>query len=135
MILSLDNYNKVCYKLKHNNKGVEKMGNRAVIVSADTTKENANQKIGIYVHWAGDIENIENALDKAKELGIRNVEDDNQYFWARFCQIFANMLPSYDSGIGIDIVSNLDCHNYDNGVYYINKDFEIEKQTTGTELE
>ena len=25
MILSLDNYNKVCYKLKHNNKGVEKM--------------------------------------------------------------------------------------------------------------
>lgn len=111
------------------------MGNRAVIVSADTTKENANQKIGIYVHWAGDIENIENALDKAKELGIRNVEEDNQYFWARFCQIFANMLPSYDSGIGIDIVSNLDCHNYDNGVYYINKDFEIEKQTTGKELE
>jgi hypothetical protein len=111
------------------------MGNRAVIVSADTTKENANQKIGIYVHWYGSREDVEEALSKAKELGIRTFEADNQYFWARFCQIFANMLSGYETGIGIGIVSHLDCHNYDNGVYYINKDFEIEKQTTGEELE
>lgn len=110
------------------------MGNRAVIVSADTTKENANQKIGIYVHWAGSPEDIQQALDKAQAAQIRTIVDDEQYFWARFCQIFANLLPG-TTGIGIGIVSQLDCHNYDNGVYYINKDFKIEKQTTGTELE
>ena len=110
------------------------MGNRAVIVSADTTKENAKEKIGIYVHWAGDRNDIQTALDKAKAEQIRTVADDDQYFWARFCQIFANMLPG-TTGIGIGIVSQLDCHNFDNGVYYINKDFEIERNTNGQELE
>lgn len=110
------------------------MGNRAVIVSADTTKENKNQKIGIYVHWAGDREDIQNALDKAKAEQIRTITDDDQYFWARFCQIFANRLPG-TTGIGIGIVSQLDCYNGDNGVYYINNDFEIERNTSGQELE
>lgn len=110
------------------------MGNRAVIVSADTTRENANKKIGLYVHWAGSRDDIEQALEKAQAAQIRTITSDNQYFWARFCQIFANMLPG-TTGIGIDIVSNLDCHNYDNGVYYINDNFEIEKQTDGQELD
>lgn len=29
------------------------MGNRAVITTKDVTKKNANQKLGIYVHWYG----------------------------------------------------------------------------------
>lgn len=29
------------------------MGNRAVIVSYNTNKENADKKIGIYLHWYG----------------------------------------------------------------------------------
>lgn len=123
------------------------MGNRAVLVSKDTTKENANDKIGIYVHWHGDKEIIKEVLQEAKKLRIRDVESDTSYFWARLCQIFANRITeealqsqwgkdiAYETGIGINIVSHLDCHNYDNGVYYINNDFEIEKQTDGSELE
>lgn len=113
------------------------MGNRAVIVSSDTTKENANEKIGIYVHWYGDKRYVEKALKEAKEIGIRTVSYDPSYFWARFCQIFANIISNdgvEETGIGIDIVSHLDCNNYDNGVYYIDDNFEIVKQTNGEEL-
>lgn len=114
------------------------MGNRAVIVSSDTTKENINEKIGIYVHWYGDKSYVEKALKEAKEIGIRTVSDDPSYFWARFCQIFANIISNdgvEESGIGIDIVSHLDYTNYENGVYYIDDNFEIVKQTDGEELE
>lgn len=114
------------------------MGNRAVIVSHDTTKENANEKIGIYVHWHGSPEDIEHVLNIAKDK-IRNIDDDPQYFWARFCQIFANEIDG-DSGqgdcsIGIGIVSHLDTHNYNNGVYYIDSNFEIVKNTDGSEFD
>lgn len=114
------------------------MGNRAVVVSHDTTKENANEKIGIYLHWHGSPEDIEHVLNIAKGK-IRGVDDDPQYFWARFCQIFANEIDG-DSGqgnasIGIGIVSQLDTYNFDNGVYYINNDFTIAKQTDGKEFE
>ena len=114
------------------------MGNRAVVVSHDTTKENADKKIGIYLHWHGSPEDIEHVLNIAKDK-IRSVDDDPQYFWARFCQIFANEIDG-NSGqgslsIGIGIVSQLDTHNFDNGVYYINNDFIITKQTDGKEFE
>ena len=121
------------------------MGNRAVIVSADTTAENANERIGLYVHWYGSEDSVKEALTKAKELHIRSVDSDDLYFWARFCQVFANIItddsknwnkePDYSTGIGIGVVSQLDCHNYDNGVYYIDGKFEIVKHTDGSELE
>jgi hypothetical protein len=121
------------------------MGNRCVIVSKDTTKENANKKIGIYLHWYGDEDTVKSLLKIAKERGIRNVEGDTSYFWARFCQVCADKITEdskssgnkidYSAGIGIDIVSRLDCHNCDNGVYYIDGKFEIVKHTNGEELE
>lgn len=119
------------------------MGNRAVIVSYDTTKANKHEKIGIYVHWHGSEEDVKHVLDDACAKGVRGVDDDNKYFWARFCQLFANYITEcyadykkteYEVGIGIGIVSELDCHNYDNGVYYINNDFEIVEHTDGQEL-
>lgn len=120
------------------------MGNRAVIVAYDTTKANKHEKIGIYVHWHGSEEDIKYVLDKANEHMVRGVDDDPNYCWARLCQIFANYItesgmdilrkPNYETGIGIGIVSELDCHNYDNGVYYINNDFEIVEHTDGQEL-
>lgn len=123
------------------------MGNRAVLVSKDTTKENANTKLGIYVHNHGDKEIIEEVLSEAKRLNVRDLNSDTSYFWARLCQIFANRITedilkspwgdkedAYETGIGIDIVSNLDCCNGDNGVYYINENFEIKKHTSGKEF-
>lgn len=120
------------------------MGNRCVIVSHDTTKENANQKIGIYVHWHGSETDVKSVLDTACAKGVRGVDDDTNYFWARFCQLFANyitesyadyMKTNYETGIGIGLVSELDTHNYDNGVYYINDNFDIVKHTSGAELD
>lgn len=121
------------------------MGNRCVIVSEDTNNKNKTTKTGIYLHWYGSEDTVKELLQEAKEKGVRSVTDDYTYGWARLCQICANRItedskgwsdkPDYSTGIGIGIVSQLDCHNYDNGVYYINKDFEIVKHTSGEELE
>ena len=125
------------------------MGNRAVIVSKDTTKENANQKIGIYVHWNGGEDDIKSFLQEAKEKGVRDVISDPSYGWARLAQIIGDNFTkwsleseyetakahAYETSLGIGIVNTLDCHNYDNGVYYIDENFEIVKHTSGEELE
>lgn len=125
------------------------MGCRAVIVDKNTTKENANQKIGVYLHWYGSRDTVERLLQICKDRKIRNVISDPQYGWARLCQAFADKLTqddldsgfddakemAYNTGIGIGIVSKLDCRNYDNGVYYIDENFDIVKHTDGSELE
>lgn len=118
------------------------MGNRAVIVTEDTTRDNVNAKIGVYVHWYGSQDEVQHVLDLCKEKHVRNYKDDDLYFWARFCQLFADYITKesrsdkedYEAGIGIGIVSNLDCANVDNGVYYVNDEFEIVKHTNGCEL-
>lgn len=125
------------------------MGNRCVITSADTTKQNANQKIGIYLHWHGSEDTVKEFLQEAQSKGVRDVKSDESYFWARFCQIIADNLTAealnspyetakehaYETSIGIGIVSQLDCYNGNNGVYYIDENFEIVKHTNGSELE
>lgn len=122
------------------------MGNRAVIVDKETTKENASQKIGVYLHWYGSEDSVKRLLDVCKERKIRSVLGDSQYGWARLCQAFADVMSqddidagykdnAYQTGIGIDIVSRLDCENFDNGVYYIDENFDIVNHTDGSELE
>lgn len=113
------------------------MGNRAVIISHSTNKENAKERIGIYLHWYGSESTIKHFLRLAKDK-IRTVDEDPQYFWSRFCQIICNYIDAIEGpsclSVGIGIVNNLDTHNGDNGVYYINKDFEIVKHTNGSEF-
>lgn len=125
------------------------MGNRAVIVSKDTTKENKNQKLGIYVHWNGGEEDVKSFLQEAKEKGVRDVISDPSYGWARLAQVIGDNFTkwsleseyetakahAYETSLGIGIVKDLDCHNYDNGVYYIDENWEIVKHTSGEELE
>ena len=95
------------------------MGNRAVI----TTKEDfENNGIGIYVHWNGGRDSVEAFLTYCKMKGYREPENDN-YGWARLTQVISNFFGGTTS-IGVDLVQNLDCDNYDNGVYII-KDWEI----------
>lgn len=109
------------------------MGNRAVIVSHDTSKDNVGDKIGIYLHWHGSPEDIKMFLNEAKKKKLRTVDDDPDYFWARFVQLIADTMIG-TTGVGIGIVSHLDTHNYDNGVYYI-KGFDIVKHTDGSEFD
>lgn len=93
------------------------MGNRAVI----TTRENfENNGIGVYVHWNGGRDSVEAFLQYCKLRGFRCPEHDN-YGWARLCQIIANFFDKDGLSVGIDTVNNLDCDNWDNGVYIIEK--------------
>ena len=90
------------------------MGNRAVI----TTEENFNNNgVGVYVHWNGGRDSVRAFLTYCKMKKYRAPDDDN-YGWARLTQVMANF---FEGGlcIGVDTVSNLDCDNYDNGVYII----------------
>ena len=115
------------------------MGNRCVITTKDVTKANSDTKLGMYLHWHGSPEQVQEILDECKAKGIRKPFDDYQYFWARCTQIAANYITGdsndYECSIGIDIVKNLDCKNRDNGVYYIDENLDIVKHTDGSELE
>lgn len=90
------------------------MGNRAVI----TTKENfENNGVGVYLHWNGGRDSVEAFLKYCELKGYRIPDRDN-YGWARLCQVIGNFFGG-DTSIGIDVVNNLDCDNWDNGVYII----------------
>ena len=106
------------------------MGNRAVI----TTKENfENNGIGVYLHWNGGYDSVSAFLKYCELKGYRSPSTDN-YGWARLCQVIGNFFGG-SSSVGIDVVNNLDCDNWDNGVYIIDgweivgrKYFEGEEQ-------
>lgn len=88
------------------------MGNRAVI----TTKD---KRIGIYLHWNGGRDSVEAFLKYCELRGFRCPENDN-YGWARMCQVIGNFFGG-DLSLGIDTLDHLDCDNWDNGVYIIEK--------------
>ena len=90
------------------------MGNRAVI----TTKANMdNNGVGVYLHWNGGRDSVRAFLKYCELKGYRAPSEDN-YGWARLCQVIGNFFGGSTS-LGIDTVNNLDCNNWDNGVYLI----------------
>ena len=90
------------------------MGNRAVI----TTRKNfENNGVGVYLHWNGGRDSVGAFLKYCELKGYRSPSEDN-YGWARLCQVIGNFFGGTTS-IGIDVVSNLDTDNYDNGTYII----------------
>ena len=90
------------------------MGNRAVI----TTKENfENNGIGVYLHWNGGYDSVSAFLKYCELKGYRTPDNDC-YGWARLCQVIGNFFGGSCS-VGIDVVDNLDCDNFDNGTYII----------------
>lgn len=95
------------------------MGNRAVIKFGGTSQ-------GIYVHWNGGKESVQAFLDCAKRYRVRGGVKDS-YGRARLCQIIGNFFGGTLS-LGIDDVRFLDCDNYDNGMFIINDNWEIEKR-------
>ena len=92
------------------------MGNRAVITTKGGDRKN---KLGVYLHWNGGRDSVEAFLKYCDMRGFRYPENDN-YGWARLTQVIANFFGG-DLSIGIDICDRLDCDNWDNGVYLIEK--------------
>lgn len=90
------------------------MGNRAVIIES-------RKREGIYQHWNGGRDSIEPMLYYAKHF----LNDDSNLFEnnlkkVAFISMCCGFRPEYSNDY-----DNLDCNNGDNGVYVINKDFDI----------
>lgn len=98
------------------------MGNRAIILSKNDMladgKINPNQ-IGVYLHWNGGRDSVSAFLKYCKLKGYRSPSTDC-YGWACLCNVISNFFGDGMS-LGIDIASRLDCDNYDNGVYIIDR--------------
>jgi hypothetical protein len=96
------------------------MGNRAVV----TFSKSKTTGIGIYVHWNGGLESILAFLAICKHRAYRNAEVDVTYATARLIGV---MHEFFDGGLslGVGELRNLDCNNYDNGVYVLGKDWDI----------
>lgn len=111
------------------------MGNRAVITTNNVNRNNQSTKLGLYLHWTGSEGCVREILQRCKDRGIRKPSSDYSYFWARFCQIAADYVGKDETtGIGLDIMSRQDVNNGDNGVYYIDDNFDIVRHTDGKEL-
>ena len=96
------------------------MGNRAVIAFVNDKGEQDKNSVGIYLHWNGGRDSVEGFLQTAKDYGIRS----GSYGLARLTQIICNSFPGTLS-VGVGIVKKLDCDNWDNGVYWVDKEFNI----------
>ena len=98
------------------------MGNRAIILSKNDMladgKINPNQ-IGVYLHWNGGRDSVSAFLKYCKLKGYRSPSTDC-CGWACLCNVISNFFGDGMS-LGIDIASRLDCNNYDNGVYIIDR--------------
>ena len=89
------------------------MGNRAVI-------EFENTGTGVYLHWNGGKDSIDPLLAVAKEYGIPTSENPP----ADLVQVIKN---TFDNQMTIEFnsIDQLDCDNFDNGVYVIDLNFNI----------
>lgn len=97
------------------------MGNRAVITTAPFKSTN----IGVYLHWNGGRASVEGFLLACKELGFRDPVGDPQYGFAYLCHAIATFFDASGTSLGVAACKNLDCDNGDNGVYLIDRNWEI----------
>ena len=93
------------------------MGNRAVI-----TKDRDLSGIGVYLHWNGGRDSVEAFLAYCDLKRYRG--NDSAYWAAMLVNVCTNF---FGNGLscGVGIAKNLDCDNYDNGVYFIDDEWRI----------
>ena len=87
------------------------MGDRAVI-------SNNTKNLGVYLHWNGYREFVESVLAYCDLKQYRSPDTDDEYGWARLCQVIGNTLGGTLS-LGVGRYEKMDTDNYDNGTYII----------------
>ena len=87
------------------------MGDRAVI-------SNNSKNLGVYLHWNGYCEFVESVLAYCDLKQYKSPDSNNEYDWARLCQVIENTLGSSLS-LGIGKYEKMDTDNYDNETYII----------------
>ena len=94
------------------------MGNRAVLCLRDNKKQRFSKNaVGIYVHWNGEEECIEGFLKATREIMGERLGDVS-YSKARLIQYIGNFFGG-NLSTGVGLCGELDCDNWDNGVYII----------------
>ncbi len=98
------------------------MGNRAVI----TFDTNASAPC-IYLHWNGGRASVEGFLQAAKAIGIDQGDITDAQQMDDFADLIANKFFGNPVGMTCyrESYGKADTDNYDNGVYIINRNFEI----------
>lgn len=103
------------------------MGDRAWI----TTWQNANRRnvrrLGVYLHWDGAPERVKAIVSYCDARGYRSPEYQEDYAWARLCQVACNMNTYVAGGHiadGLSVGVNFAAPNTygggcDNGVYLL----------------
>jgi hypothetical protein len=93
------------------------MGNRAVLCLNDSDESFNKDAVGIYLHWHGDIKNIDYYLRVArKTMGDRL--GDSEYAKARLIGVIHEEIEG-NLSLGVGIVRYMDYKNIDNGTYII----------------
>ena len=87
------------------------MGDRAVI-------SNKNKQLGVYLHWYGYREFVESILAYCDAKNYRSPDVDDEYGWARLCQVAGNTIGGTLS-LGVGMFNKMDTDNWDNGTYII----------------
>lgn len=95
------------------------MGDRAVI-------SNKNKRLGVYLHWYGYREFVESILAYCDVKKYRSPDVDDEYGWARLCQVAGNTIGGSLS-VGVGIYDRMDTDNWDNGTYII-EDWDIKER-------
>ena len=94
------------------------MGNRAVITFTNGDRKTySKNEIGVYLHWNGSPEQVEQFLaDTRKLMGDRL--GDVIYAKARLMQVIGNAIGG-NLSFGVGLCSELDTDNGDNGTYLV----------------
>jgi len=92
------------------------MGNRAVLTFDTFSKKG----LGIYLHWNGGRDSVEGFLEATKQV-MGGRLGDSSYGRARLLGVI-NTFMAGNLSLGMGACEQLDCDNYDNGVYIIDSE-------------
>jgi len=97
------------------------MGNRAVI----TFGSEGSNAVGVYVHWNGGEASVKAFADTCLERGYRCPTSDPAYAMAGLIAVVQEFFGASGLSVGVGTLNNLDCDNFDNGVYRIGEGWRI----------
>lgn len=95
------------------------MGDRAVL----TLK--SMPEVSLYLHWRGNLKDVQKILDGCRVKGYRLPEDDPLYAFAGLVKAAQDLMDYNGLSVGIGLTTQLDCDNGDNGHYIIGPDWSI----------
>ena len=102
------------------------MGNRAVIKFAKSDQSPASEGLGVYLHWNGGVESVLAFAEATKErVGSVDV--------VGFVQTTTNFMGYDGYSVYVGPVSELDCDNYDNGMFELSASGSIVERKHNSE--